>query len=404
MNKIPLSSGMPVTLYFKDAFTNLFSTKLRTFLAVLGILVGCASVVAMLSGGELMTRQALLQFKELGTNLLSIQINDQSSGGSSSQKVTMPEVENLYDVSNNITLVAPYSSLYLDMSYEGTPLNGSIIGATDALSSIMKVKMLKGRFISYLDKLEPYCIVGNDLYNQMKQTSYKDPIGQQININGSFYTIIGVLQHWPQNAFVFADLNQAVIVPLPLSLAMSKYAEINSIIFRLAPNSKIKQTENQLTTYFQGVAPTKSLYFQSAEQIVSQMKKQQQILTLFLGFIGAISLLVGGIGVMNIMLVSVTERKREIGIRKAIGAKARDIRIMFLIESVMLSVFGGIAGVIVGILISFIIAEVKGWGFTLFIWPPVIGFVISAAAGIFFGYYPAYKASKLDPIQTLRSE
>ena len=134
------------------------------------------------------------------------------------------------------------------------------------------------------------------------------------------------------------------------------------------------------------------------------MRKQEGIFTLLLGFIGGISLLVGGIGVMNIMLVSVTERRREIGIRKAIGAKRRDIQSLFLSEAIILAIFGGICGVAIGTILSFAIAYFSNWSFHFLLWPPVIGFIVSAATGIFFGFYPAHRASLLDPITALRSE
>jgi len=153
-----------------------------------------------------------------------------------------------------------------------------------------------------------------------------------------------------------------------------------------------------------GLDKSRRTFFRSAKELISSMTKQKQILTIFLGLIGSISLIVGGIGVMNIMLVSVIERRREIGIRRAIGAKRKHIQHMFLIESVVLSLLGGTLGVITGIATSFVIAEYANWHFTIFVLPPAIGFTVSVFIGIFFGYYPARQAARLDPIQTLRSE
>lgn len=392
--------------HISESVSNLMSTKLRTFLAVLGILVGTASVVAMVSGGRLATRQALAQFKQLGTNLLSVQINDSGSGqpGATTQKLSLATIETIKKRVPGIELVAPYTNVYPPVTYKGHSLSGGVLGVTAALKPIMKLHMQSGRSISFLDHYENYCVIGQDIYKTIKQYSVKSPIGQQLDLNGSFYTIIGVLKQTTPNSFVYADLNQSLLVPIKASTMLSKYAQISSVVFRVAKGSSVDAMQSDIKAYFGQVAPNKQLYFQSAKQIIQSMRKQQGILTVFLGFIGSISLLVGGIGVMNIMLVSVTERKREIGIRLAIGAHRRDIRIMFLIESVVLSLFGGIVGVILGVLISFIIAEVKGWPFTIFLLPPAIGFGVSMLTGVFFGFYPAYKASKLDPIQTLRTE
>lgn len=400
---------MQLSRHFVEAISNLLSTKLRTFLAVLGVLVGTASVVAMVSGGKLATRQALLQFKELGTNLLSIEINSSQSGAQSdvstdTDSLTLPMVLGIQKVSPAIQLIAPYTSVYVPATFNGNNLNASILGVTQSMQPVMKISMYSGRFISFLDTYENYCVIGQDIYQTIKQYTLNDPIGQQINANGTYYTIIGVENQWTPNSFIYADLNNAILVPLSSSLTLSKYAEINSIILRVDPHASTTKLQNAITDYFDIHAPGKQLYFQSAKQIIQSMQKQQEILTVFLGFIGSISLLVGGIGVMNIMLVSVTERRREIGIRLAIGAHRRDIRLMFLIEAIVLSFFGGLIGVLLGIFISFIIAEVKGWQFTLFLLPPMIGFGVSVFTGVFFGYYPAYKASKLDPIQTLRMD
>ena len=141
-----------------------------------------------------------------------------------------------------------------------------------------------------------------------------------------------------------------------------------------------------------------------AKQIIKSMEEQGRIFTLLLGLIGGISLLVGGIGVMNVMLVSVVERKREIGIRKAIGAKRRDIQMLFLIESIVLSLFGGVLGVIAGLGVAYVISLFSGWQFSLYLEPPLIGFGVSVFTGIFFGFYPAMRAARLDPIETLRSD
>lgn len=394
---------MQISGHFVEALTNLASTKLRTFLAILGVLVGTASVVAMVSGGELATRAALAQFKSLGTNLLAVQLN-LSEGGDNTQKLAVKTITDVRTVSPDIELIAPYSNLYVPITYATNSIDGGIIGVTSAIQTIMKLKMTKGRFISFLDTYEPFCVVGQGIYQNIKQYTLQDPIGQQINLGNRIFTIIGVMNNADNNSFMYADINNSVLIPIQTALSLSKYADINNVIFRLAPKADIDQVQSAITQYFNQAAPNRQLYFQSAKQLIDSMRKQQQILTLFLGFIGSIALLVGGIGVMNIMLVSVTERKREIGIRLAIGAKRRDIQLMFLIEAVVLSILGGFIGVLLGILISFIIAEAKNWAFTLFLLPPVIGFTVSVLTGIFFGFYPAYKAAKLDPIQTLRAE
>ena len=183
---------------------------------------------------------------------------------------------------------------------------------------------------------------------------------------------------------------------------ISKYANINNIIMQLTPNANLLQVEDNIKSAIGN--SNLQVGFRSAKQLIAKMRKQNDILTVFLGLIGSISLIVGGIGVMNIMLVSVIERKREIGIRLAVGAKRSDIGLLFLIEAIVLSLIGGGVGVMLGVVIAYVIAHIWHWEFTLFLLPPIVGFSVSVAVGIFFGFYPAVKASRLNPIEALRSE
>jgi putative ABC transport system permease protein len=266
------------------------------------------------------------------------------------------------------------------------------------------VNVMKGRFISTFDQWSLFCVVGYQLYQQLKAISWVEPLGKQLQIGNHFFTIVGVAKPWPENNFVYASVDSAVLVPILASMTLSQYATINNLIVQLTPETDIELLKNHLTRAMTALLPNKQLYFRSAKELIASMSKQSRILTAFLGLIGSISLLVGGIGVMNIMLVSVIERKREIGIRLAVGATRGDIRALFLIEAVMLSLLGGFSGVIIGMIIAYVIAWLWHWEFVLFFLPPLIGFTVSVAVGIFFGFYPAYKASQLDPIAALRAE
>lgn len=399
---------MNINIQIREALFNLIASKLRSFLAVLGILVGTASVVAMISGGELATRQVLMQFKALGTDLLSISIMSQDSGGddSSSQanKLSLNTAFGLKKVSPEIAQVAPYSNLYTDMEFDGRQIDGGIAGVTEDFLDITKLHLQQGRFVYYVDKYSAFCAIGADIYKNIKKYYGGNPLGQQLRLGDNIFTIVGVIKPWDENAFIDIDVNNTVFIPIQAAGLLSKYADISNIVVKLKPNSNIDSVEQKITTYFTAHIGSKKLYIRNPKQFLDSMAKQSAILTIFLGFIGGISLLVGGIGIMNIMLVSVTERKREIGIRLAIGAKRRDIQSLFLVEAIILALFGGIFGILLGELITLAIALIKQWQFTFFFYPPLIGFSVSFLAGIFFGFYPAYKASKLNPIETLRSE
>lgn len=387
-----------------ESFYNIFNAKLRSFLTLLGILVGTASVVALISSGELATQAALAQFKNLGTDLLAISINQSYSADQQTSTKLMPnQIEEITSGDDAILVVAPYISSFSNMSYAGNNLSGGIIGVDQDFYKILKLKMAAGRFISYLDKTENYAVVGSEIATDLKAKGLSKPIGQQIKLDQNYYTIIGVLKPAQENIFVYADVNTSIFVPVLNALNMNKYNQISQIVFKLKENANINQTENYLTSKFKILLPEASLFFRSANQLIASMKNQRRTLTLLLAAIGGISLLVGGIGVMNIMLVSVIERRREIGIRMAIGATPSNIRFMFLIEALVLTVLGGILGILIGIAISLSVAEFSDWRLHIFLLPPVVGFLVSALTGIFFGYYPARKASKLNPIECLRS-
>lgn len=391
-----------------EGLRNLYDAKLRSLLALLGVLVGTASVVAMVLGGELATQEALKQFKSLGTDLLAASINmandDNADVNGKTTNLTLSQALAIAKTDPSILQIAPYTQLFHPVFFEGHPVNAMLLGVTDSFANIVHIKLQAGRFVSLLDKYTFYCVIGHDVYNAIKKISYKEPLGQQIQIGKNIFVIVGVADAWPENSFVYANIDNAIMVPIMASTVVSKYATITNIILQLSPQATIPNVEKNVSNYINNTISGKQINFRSAKELIAKMEKQSDILTVFLGLIGSISLIVGGIGVMNIMLVSVIERRREIGIRLAVGAKRRDIGALFLMEAVMLALVGGTAGVLIGILIAYVISLFWHWEFTLFLWPPLVGFSVSVAVGIFFGVYPAYLASKLNPIDALRSE
>lgn len=392
---------------FHGALFNIMAAKLRSLLAVLGILIGTASVVALVMSGQLATQHALAQFKVLGTNLLSVNVfqQDQQKNQNSGVKLNHLSLQQAIDSTSadkRIQLAAPYTMNYNTVLYQDKNLNASVIGANASLAKVIKIQIQQGRFVSSLDKGASFAVLGQQVATRMRQAGAKQIIGSQIALGNHVFTVIGITKSWPQNSFFDEDINNSIIIPIQTSLSLSQYVKIQNIVYRIDQNVDVDAIKAQLSRYMNRYISDGQVFVRSPEQIIKSMDKQQNTFTILLGVIGGISLLVGGIGVMNIMLVSVVERRREIGIRRAIGARQSDIRNLFLAESVTLSLFGGVMGVITGIVASFIIATFFHWQFTFFAMPAVIGFTVSVFVGVFFGYYPAHRASKLDPILLLR--
>ena len=391
----------------QQAFINLMAAKLRSFLAVLGILVGTAAVVALISCGQLATEKALAQFKALGTDLLAVTVYPKvvnNHGASPKEHIPIDFWRQFPQMVPDVLEIAPYSTAYQPLSFKGQTLTGAIIGADESLARIIHIDLVHGHFVSFVNSFEHVCVIGDGLAQQLKKVSLDSPIAKQLRVGQSLYTIIGVAAPWKENGFFNEDVNQAVIIPIAGMALVSKDAKINNAVLLLKPDIKIDQVILKVKETISKQSPNFSIFVRSAKQIIASMESQGQIFTLLLAVIGGISLLVGGIGVMNVMLVSVSERRKEIGIRKAVGAKNREIQLLFLVESVMLSLLGGIFGVIIGLIFTRVAAYFSGWPFTLHIMPPLAGFAVSVITGIFFGFYPARRAALLEPIVSLRSE
>ncbi len=394
--------------HLKEAVANLLTSKLRSFLTVLGVLVGTASVVALVSGGRLATEHALAQFKMLGTDLLAVNIeearNEGGGEGNAAQILRLQDIKTVLRSIPDLTDAAPYTMMFESLSYDGAPLQGNIIGATRSLKDIVKIELAQGRFVSSYDDQEMFCLIGAQLAKKLKQLGVINPIGKQIKMGDYYFVIVGVAKPWIENIFMYSNINESIIIPIETSLLLSKHTRIRNVVFRIAPKTDIPAVQHDIQTAINRITPGKKIFFRSAQELVSSMEKQREALTLFLVLIGGVSLVVGGIGVMNIMLVSVIERRREIGIRMAVGARQKDIQLMFITEAIVLTIFGGVLGIVIGEVISFLTAFFSGWTFYFYLFPPMAGFVVSVLVGMFFGFYPAYSASQLDPIETLRSE
>jgi putative ABC transport system permease protein len=407
---------MEYTELIKEGFGTLIVNKMRTGLAMLGIIIGIGSVIALISLGQASQQSVQSQIQGLGANLLTIQSGGQRSGAvreamGGATTLTLEDA-NAIKTSPQITTIVNVSPEYSSRSQVTTGSNNTntqIIGVTPVYATVHKITVANGNFITDRDYagLTKVAVIGPQVVTDLFGEG-ANPIGQSIRVKGKSLTVIGVTESKGGTGFN----NQDDIIYIPLSTAQkqlfgSKY--LSSIALE-AKSSDVMTAAQDEVGYFLLARhkisdPTlKDFSIMSQQDILNTASQVTGTFTALLSGIAAISLVVGGIGIMNIMLVTVTERTREIGLRKALGAKKKIITMQFLIESIILTFTGGVIGMILGLLLSFILSKVLSVPFTVSLSAIALAMGVSGAIGILFGWYPAKKASDLQPIEALRYE
>ena len=279
-------------------------------------------------------------------------------------------------------------------------------GVTASYADLVKLELAEGRFISDLDAGRHWGVVGAEVAAAIRRAGTLDPMEAEIEIDERFYRVAGVLKSREETygAGVQVQADKSVFVPAATAWRVTQNAGVETIVARAAPGVHHEDAVAAVEAWFRERDPGLRLEVKSAKQLIEQMESQLGVMTLLLSAIGSISLIVGGIGVMNIMLISVTERRREIGVRRALGASRGDIQRQFLIESVILTLAGGLVGLALGSGVTWGICDYTDWEFFVSTLSVAVGLGVSSAVGLFFGLQPAYQASRLDPIVALQGE
>ena len=393
----PHAAGLART-NLKVALASLAAVRARGALALASIAVGIAAVIATVSIGAAVKQQSLDQYKALGIDVLMVR----KAYSPSRDELTLEAVEGLAEIPE-IDVVAPWTGRNLIVLYRGQSLEPSaMLGVTSAFASLGKLRVEVGRPLSNLDFRRRYCVVGSDLARNMRNLGADEVVGSQLRISGRLWTVVGVLQPHIGNVAQRIDPNSAVFMPITTVLRMPD-ARIGNAVARMAPGIDHRVAMAAVVGYFARRTPTINLQVTSARQLIEQMQSQGRLFTLMLGAIGSIALIVGGVGAMNVMVTAVTERRGEIGLRRAVGARRRDILTQFVIEAVVLCLLAGLIGTLLGVMGSLVICWILGWPLFVSVQAIVAGVAVSVGVGVFFGFYPARQASRLNPITALRT-
>lgn len=403
--------------FLKDAVESLSANKLRTALTMLGIVIGVASVVSMMAIGSGASSSITSQIESMGTNLLYVTANKQ---GTNPQPLTLADAEAIMESGGapSVLAVAPNVQRSMDVTYAGKSTTTTVLGVTPDYSTVRNTAVEFGRFISQsdIDNYATVAVIGSDVVDELFGSS-AGVLGQKIRIGSNLYQVVGILESRGGTAIGSSD-NQ-VIVPLSTALVRiitrsSAHDEVNQISVQVVDSEHVNSAIGEITAILRARHDIRAdddddFNVLSQEAFTEAATEITGVLTVFLGGIAAISLLVGGIGIMNIMLVSVIERTREIGLRKAVGARSSDIMVQFLLESLIIGLSGGIVGVLGGWGISRLIQSAAAFGNSTL--NPVISadsvflaVSFSVAVGLIFGLYPANRAAKMEPVEALRTE
>ena len=406
-----------VSSTIKISFRALRVNKMRSALTMLGIIIGVGAVIAMIAVGTGASRRISEHIAKMGSNLLMIVPGATTAGGvrmgsGTQPTLTLADVDAILKESRAVSDVAPVLSGVAQVVYGHQNWSTGVVGTTPGMLNVRDWPLASGRSFTQQDvrSATKVCLLGQTVVDNL--FGDMDPIGQVIRIKKIPFAVVGVLALKGQSP---QGQDQDDTIYVPVTTAQKKLfgttfpGMVRTIMVKAKSTEDLVSAERQITELLRqrhriGPKQENDFTVRNLTQFMQAQEESTKAMTLLLGAIASVSLLVGGIGIMNIMLVSVTERTREIGIRMAIGAKTWDIRLQFIIEALILSLIGGIAGIIAGVSGSLIISSLAGWSTVVSPFSILLAFGFSGLVGIFFGFYPAYKASLLDPIEALRYE
>ena len=406
---------------FKIALRAIAANKMRSFLTALGIIIGVASVITMLAIGQGSKRSIQANISQMGSNMIMIHPGQDMRGGvrqdaSSMETLKLTDYQTLKDECNYIKGISPVVTSSGQFIYGNNNTQSTIYGVNTEYLGIRQLSVSDGECFTDQDikSSAKVCILGQTVVDYLFPNG-GDPIGKVVRFNSIPFRVVGVLKKKGYNSM---GMDQDDLVLAPYTTVMKRILAqtyLGEIQASAITEGVTEQAVNEMTQILRRTHKLKNatdtsdadendFNIRSQEELSTMMNSTTNMLTILLGCVAGISLIVGGIGIMNIMYVSVTERTREIGLRMSVGARGVDILNQFLIEAILLSVTGGLIGIILGVAASYAVKLIANWPIYIELWTILMSFAVCTFTGVFFGWYPAKKAAMLDPIEAIRYE
>jgi putative ABC transport system permease protein len=400
--------------YLRIAIEALGRYRLRTALSVLGVVLGVAAVIAMMSVSEGAARESLAQVEALGIdNLVARTSGGLTQAGVMRKSLTAGDADRAGALVPTVQVTSPLVARYVSIGRGGMYEMAPVLAVRPPFEAILRLRLARGRFLSATDEqtVARTCVLG--AHKAQKLFGFRDPIGEHVRIAQDYYQVVGVLQEQggdPQGggSMAWHNVNQATFVPLPTltgrTLHLAPDQPVDEIWMQVANGERAQELGAMLGRALLQTHRPDEFTIVVPRELLAQRYRTQRTFSVVVGSVAVLALLVGGIGIMNIMLTSVVERTREIGVRRTSGAKRRDITMQFLIETLLMTVSGGIAGILVGAVVSIGISSYAGWATHVSATAVLLAFFVSFFVGLVFGLYPAMKAAALEPVDAMRYE